>query len=102
MRCLACGAEMHMVQMTKDDTMLVSGYEHQTWQCSACNEVERRFVFTREKTPAEKVPVEPTHLETPASSSRAKTAEPVKPATAPIASPAPTADDEPIAPPSKA
>jgi hypothetical protein len=92
MQCLACGAEMHLVQVTKDDKGLVAGYEHQTWQCSACNEVERRFVFTREKTPAEKVPVQPTHPETPASSSRARSDESPKPSTAP------TANDEPNPP----
>jgi hypothetical protein len=99
MQCLACGAEMHLVQVTKDDKGLVSGHEHQTWHCSACNEVERRFVFIREKTSPEKVPAQPTHPETPASSSRAKTDEPLKPATAPMPSPAPAANDEPIAPP---
>jgi hypothetical protein len=66
MRCLACGAEMQLVQVVQDTTMLVSGYEHHMWQCSECDEVERRFVFTREKTPAADVPVEPTHPDMPA------------------------------------
>ena len=34
MLCLECGAEMRLVQVTKDTTMPVSGYEHHTWQCS--------------------------------------------------------------------
>jgi hypothetical protein len=50
MLCLACGAEMSLVQVTADTTMLVSGYEHHTWQCSSCSTVERRMTFTREKT----------------------------------------------------
>jgi hypothetical protein len=57
MRCLACGAEMHLVQVAPDDTMMVPGYEHHTLQCSGCDEVERRLVFSREgaSRPAEPV-----------------------------------------------
>src|SRR5215471_3991868 len=36
-RRVACGAE----------TMMVPGYEHHTFECSACREVERRPIFTR-------------------------------------------------------
>jgi len=43
MLCLACGEEMRLVQITKDTTIPVSGYEHHTWQCSACSTVERRM-----------------------------------------------------------
>jgi hypothetical protein len=60
MLCLACGAEMILVQVVKDTTMLVSGYEHHTWQCSGCSTVEQRMTFTHEKTPTQTVPVEPT------------------------------------------
>src|SRR5262245_15446801 len=59
MLCIACGAEMRLMQVVPDTTMMVSGYEHHTWQCTGCNEVERRLVFTREKTPAANVPVPP-------------------------------------------
>jgi hypothetical protein len=37
---------MRLVQAERDDTMMVSGYERQTLQCSACNETERRTVYT--------------------------------------------------------
>jgi hypothetical protein len=57
MLCLECGAEMRLVQVVEDTTMFVSGYEHHTWQCSACPTVERRMTFTREKTPP---PIAPT------------------------------------------
>jgi hypothetical protein len=67
MRCLMCGAEMQLVHVVKDDTMFVPGYEHHTWQCSACPEVERRLVFIRENTSAENVSVGPTRPEAPAS-----------------------------------
>ena len=46
MRCLACGAEMDLIEVVPDNTMMVAGYEHQTLQCSACSEVERRLVFS--------------------------------------------------------
>ena len=60
MLCLACGAEMILVQVVKDTTMLVSGYEHHTWQCSGCSTIEQRMTFTREKTPTQTASVEPT------------------------------------------
>ena len=49
--------------------MLVSGYEHQTWQCSGCSSVEQRMTFTRTKSqtykaPPETVSVEPTQTAT--------------------------------------
>ena len=42
MRCLACGAEMHLMHVAQDDTMPVPGYEHRTFMCSACGDIERR------------------------------------------------------------
>jgi hypothetical protein len=63
MRCMACGAEMRLVRVVRDDTMMVTGYEHHTLQCSECHEEERRLVFSREGTPS---PVEPAPAATPA------------------------------------
>jgi hypothetical protein len=59
MRCLACGAEMHLMHVVQDDTMPVPGYEHRTFMCSACGDIERRLVFARdiEKSHVEPVPV---------------------------------------------
>jgi hypothetical protein len=48
---------MRLVEVVEDATMLVSGYEHQTWQCSGCSSVERRMTFSREKRQTHKVPV---------------------------------------------
>ena len=59
MLCLDCGAEMRLVQVVEDTTMFVPGYEHHTWQCSACSTVEQRLTFTREKTPTQTAQVEP-------------------------------------------
>jgi hypothetical protein len=50
---------MRLIQVTKDTTMLVSGFEHHTWRCSGCSTSEQRMTFTREKTPTQIVPVEP-------------------------------------------
>jgi len=46
MRCLSCGAEMDLIEVVPDTTKMVRGYEHQTWQCSSCAEIERRLVFS--------------------------------------------------------
>jgi hypothetical protein len=45
MRCLACGAEMNLITTTEDDTMPVAGFEHHTFMCLACGDVEQRLVF---------------------------------------------------------
>jgi hypothetical protein len=47
MRCLACGVEMRLRQIAEDNTMPVAGFEHHTFMCSGCGDVERRLVFTR-------------------------------------------------------
>ena len=65
MRCMSCGAEMRLLQTERDDTMGAPGYQRQTLQCSGCNEVERRTIFTGEipSQPAESAaaaPVDPT------------------------------------------
>jgi hypothetical protein len=49
MRCIECGAEMRMLHVARDDTMMVSGYEHHTLGCASCQNVERRLVFSRAK-----------------------------------------------------
>jgi hypothetical protein len=60
MRCLACGAEMHLMHVVQDETISVPGYEHRTFMCSACGDIERRFVFARDigQSPTEPVPVD--------------------------------------------
>ena len=44
---MACGGEMILVNAVQDDTMTIPGFEHHTFTCSECQEVERRFVFTK-------------------------------------------------------
>jgi hypothetical protein len=45
---MACGAEMILTNVTQDDTIGVPGFEHQTFRCSECHDLERRFVFTKQ------------------------------------------------------
>ena len=80
MLCLDCGAEMHLVQVVKDTTMLVSGYEHHTWQCSGCSTIEQRMTFTPEKSPTQLAPAEPaqTMLVEPTEAAPAPLTETVK------------------------
>jgi hypothetical protein len=48
MRCLACGAQMQLIDVAQDATMPVPGYERLTFSCSACGDIEQRLVFTRQ------------------------------------------------------
>ena len=50
MRCLMCAAEMDVTHVVQDGTMQVPGFEHHTLECLECGDIERRLVFTREKT----------------------------------------------------
>ena len=51
MLCISCGTEMRLVRVEPDDTMMVTGFEHQTFECPSCRETERRLTFTRVPTP---------------------------------------------------
>ena len=72
MRCMACGAEMIVMNTVQDDTMAVPGFEHHTFMCSACHDVERRLVFTRDMTP---ISAGPVSARTPPPGSPAATAQ---------------------------
>ena len=39
---------MILTNVVQDDTMGVPGFEHQTFTCSECHDLERRFVFTKQ------------------------------------------------------
>ena len=67
MLCILCGAEMRLAKVEPDETMIVAGYEHHTFECTGCDEVERRLTFTRHDEPsAEPVPVHPAPPVAPA------------------------------------
>jgi hypothetical protein len=89
MRCMACGAEMVLMNAVRDDTMAVAGFEHHTLQCPSCNDIERRLVFNPES--AAKA-AEPAQVDVAPPVSPAPPAEANEPATAnePASAPAPT------------
>src|SRR5262245_46357376 len=62
---LACGEKMRLVQVTKDTTMSVSGYEQHTWECPACSGVEQRMAFNRDTTATQTALVEQTQPASP-------------------------------------
>ena len=39
------------MNVVHDDTMVVAGFEHQTFMCSSCHDVEQRLVFVRAEEP---------------------------------------------------
>jgi hypothetical protein len=57
---MACGTEMILMNVVQDDTMAVPGFEHHTFMCSECQDVEERLVFTK---PAQEGNTEPTPVE---------------------------------------
>jgi hypothetical protein len=77
---MACGADMILMQTVQDDTMAVPGFEHHTFMCSDCHDVERRLVFIR---PVEQGGTESVTL---------NTAPPISPASA--GEPASTVENE--------
>jgi hypothetical protein len=70
MRCMVCGAEMILIKAIPDDTMPVPGFEHHTFMCSACHDIESRLVFDRhdrdigtEPTPGHSIPPAATTIQ---------------------------------------
>jgi hypothetical protein len=57
MLCILCGAEMRLIRVQPDDTMMVKGYEYRTFECPSCQETELRLTFTHEPTPQPGQPV---------------------------------------------
>jgi hypothetical protein len=47
MRCMACGAEMILMNAIEDVTMPVRGFEHHAYMCSKCDETEQRLVLNK-------------------------------------------------------
>ena len=45
LKCPACGAQMHLIKVAPDQTMMLPGYEEHTFECSSCHEHVRRLVF---------------------------------------------------------
>jgi hypothetical protein len=83
---MACGAEMILMNVVQDETMPVAGFEHRTFMCSECHDVERRLAFNPHDERRQKAIVEPI-------------AEPIPVHVAPPIVPAETAHEETIAAP---
>jgi hypothetical protein len=84
MLCISCGTEMRLVRVQPDDTMMVTGYEYQTFECPSCRETERRLTFTREPTPQPGQSAPPDQAApVPPASATGDSAPPVSPDTAP-------------------
>ena len=79
MRCMACDAEMILMNVVQNKTMAIAGFEHHTFMCSECHDTERRLVFIKR--------------------GRESDAEPMPLHTAPSIAPASTVQDEPVAAP---
>jgi hypothetical protein len=47
MRCLVFNAEMLLMEAVPADPTTLPGFEHHTFLCSACNDIERRLLFRR-------------------------------------------------------
>ena len=45
MRCMRCGGDMVVTATASEDAALPAGFTHETLQCLACGDVERRLVF---------------------------------------------------------
>ena len=57
---MICGAEMTLIGVVEDDTFrLVRGFEHHTYMCAKCGDMERRFAFNKhsEEPNTEAVPI---------------------------------------------
>jgi hypothetical protein len=57
MRCMVCGAEMILTKVVQDDTMEVAGFDHHTFTCSECQDVEERLVFTKQNRESDTEPM---------------------------------------------
>jgi len=70
MRCMSCGAEMHVLRVEHDDAPSLAGCERHTLQCSACHDIETRTVFRKSSASPAVEPV-PHHSAPPTSASPA-------------------------------
>ncbi len=52
MRCLVCNAEMVLMEAVQADPTTLPGFEHRTFLCPACHDVERRLAYAGARTPS--------------------------------------------------
>ena len=47
MRCMACGAEMVLINTAEDLPKPIPGFERETYICSGCGDSDQRTVFNK-------------------------------------------------------
>jgi hypothetical protein len=52
MRCLFCNAEMVLMKAVQADPTTLPGFEHRTFLCPACHDVERRLAYAGARAPS--------------------------------------------------
>jgi hypothetical protein len=62
MRCMACGAEMMLLNVDRDDSMAVFGCEHHALKCSECQVVKWHLAFIRHNRASPPTQVQGRHL----------------------------------------
>jgi hypothetical protein len=72
MPCTTCGAEMILINVVQEHAMAMRGFEHHSFMCSSCRDVERRLVFTRHgrESDTPTMPVHPAPPIVPASTAQ--------------------------------
>ena len=72
MRCLACGGEMGLLQVSLADAPM-PGFERHTFKCSTCSHISRRLVLSP-RPPVANLPLVVQHPEPPATKLQMKRA----------------------------
>ena len=72
MRCLACGGEMGLLQVSLADAPM-PGFERHTFKCSTCSHISRRLVLSP-RPPVPNLPLVVQHPESPATKLQMKRA----------------------------
>jgi hypothetical protein len=67
MRCMACGAEMMLMNVDRDDSMALLGCEHHTLKCPECQDVKWHLAFIRHNRASPPMPVQAAPPVVPAS-----------------------------------
>jgi hypothetical protein len=44
---MACGAEMTLIDVVRDETIAIDGFQRHSFLCPSCNDVEHRLIFAK-------------------------------------------------------
>jgi hypothetical protein len=69
MRCLACGTEMHLIEVIKDARMAVIGFERHISRCSGCSRMKWRWEVADTAVPIATAATKPRKSTMPATQS---------------------------------